>query len=189
MPTRGGESDRAGATTSAGVDPPRGALCGAPRKGCIFCERQGTPLPLARAGRGAPRRCVIRRIRRACVEFCSRLAPDCATPWYRGTSCILASEEELRREIFRRDTSRSSQRWWLQGRVTDDAGRRIEAAKIRVWFQGTAIADEATGKDGSFRLRLPSAALPYTLRITHAGLATEIAEVRLASIAASTRPR
>lgn len=113
-----------------------------------------------------------------CVDFCSRLAPDCATPWFRGASCLLGSEEDFRRAIFHRDTADRPE-VVLQGRVTDDAGRRIDGGKIRVWFQGTAIADEASAKDGSFRIRLRSATIPYTVRISHPGQATEIAEVRL----------
>ena len=113
-----------------------------------------------------------------CLDFCSRLAPECATPWFKGPSCLLHSEEDFRREIFYRDTADRPE-VFLQGRVTDDGGRRIEGARIVVWFQGTAIANEVSGKDGGFRVRLRSAPLPYTLRISHAGLATEIAEVRL----------
>ena len=165
------------AAISASVDP-RDVRCVERPEGCIFCDGRGTPLPLLEPDEPPSSLCDPKDPA-SCVEFCSRLAPDCATPWYHGTSCILTSEEELRREIFRRDTSDRPE-VALQGRVTDDAGRRVEGAKIRVWFQGTAIADEATGKDGSFRLRLPSAPVPYTLRISHAGLATEIADVRLA---------
>jgi len=164
------------AATSASVDP-RDVRCVERPEGCIFCDGRGTPLPLLEPDE-APSSLCDPKDPASCVEFCSRLAPDCATPWHHGSSCILASEEEFRREIFRRDTSDRPE-VTLQGRVTDDAAKRIEGAKIRVWFQGTAIADEVTGKDGSFRLRLPSAPLPYTVRITHAGLATEIAEVRM----------
>ena len=42
----------------------------------------------------------------------------------------------------------------MQGRITDEAGRRVDGAKIGVWFQGTAILDEASAKDGSYHLRL-----------------------------------
>ena len=114
----------------------------------------------------------------SCVDFCSRLAPDCATPWFRGTTCLLPSEEAFRREIFRRDTADRPEAV-LQGRVSDDANRRIEGAKVRVWFQGAAVADEISGKDGAFRVRLRSATVPYALRISHPGHATDIAELRL----------
>jgi len=165
------------AATSASVDP-RDVRCVERPEGCIFCDGRGTPLPLLEPDE-APSSLCDPKDPASCVEFCSRLAPDCATPWHHGPACILATEEEFRREIFRRDTSDRPE-VTLQGRVTDDAARRVEGAKIRVWFQGTSIADEVTGKDGSFRVRLPSAPLPYTVRITRAGLATEIAEVRMA---------
>ncbi|HEY4188701.1 MAG TPA: carboxypeptidase-like regulatory domain-containing protein [Polyangia bacterium] len=164
------------ALATAGVDP-RDVRCVERPEGCIFCDGRGTVLPLLEPDE-APSALCDPKDPAVCVEFCSRLAPDCATSWFRGATCILSSEEEFRREIFRRDTSDKPE-VLLQGRVTDDAGRRIEGAKIRAWFQGTAIADETTVKDGSFRLRLPAAVVPYTLRIAHAGLATEIADVRL----------
>lgn len=164
------------ATTAAGVDP-RDVRCVERPEGCIFCDGRGSALPLLEPDE-APSALCDPKDPAVCVEFCSRLAPECATPWSRGATCILASEEEFRREIFRRDTSDRPE-IVLQGRVADDAGRRVEGAKIRAWFQGTAIADETSGKDGSFRLRLPSAPVPYTIRISHAGLATEIADVRL----------
>ena len=95
-----------------------------------------------------------------CVDFCSRLAPECAVPWRTVPSCLLPSEQEFRRELFRRDTADRPEAL-VQGRVTDEAGRRVEGAKISVWFQGTAIADEVSGKDGSFHLRLRAG--PWTL--------------------------
>ena len=99
-------------------------------------------------------------------------------PGFMAAAACWSSEEAFRREIFHRDTA-DRPAIILSGRVTDDAGRRIDGAKIRVWFQGTAIADEVSGKDGGFRIRLPSTAIPYTIRISHAGQATEIADVRL----------
>ena len=56
----------------------------------------------------------------------------------------------------------------MQGRVTDETGRRIEGAKISVWFQGTAIADEVSGKDGSFHLRLRAGPWTYFVRVSRA---------------------
>ena len=164
------------AATTTNVDP-RNVRCVERPEGCIFCDGSGQALPLLEPDE-APSSLCDAKDPANCVEFCSRLAPECATPWFKGTRCILASEEEFRREIFRRDSSDRPE-VSLQGRVTDDAARRIEGAKIRVWFQGTAIADEVTAKDGGFRLRLPAAATPYTLRISHAGHATELADVRL----------
>jgi hypothetical protein len=162
--------------TTATVDP-RDVRCVERPEGCVFCDGRGTPPPMLDPEEPPSSLCDPKDPA-DCVDFCSRLAPDCATPWFRGTSCLLGSEEDFRREIFHRDTADRPE-IVLQGRVTDEAGHRIEGAKIRVWFQGTAIADEVTGKDGGFRARLRSATLSYTLRISRAGLATEIAEVRL----------
>jgi hypothetical protein len=77
----------------------------------------------------------------------------------------------------------------VQGRVSDEAGRRVEGAKIGVWFQGTAILDEVSGKDGGFRLRLRAGTAPwsYSIRVSHPALATEIAEMRLDRGGAVTR--
>ena len=156
---------------------PESVRCVERPEGCVYCEGRGSPPPLLDPDE-VPSTLCDPKDPANCVEFCSRLAPDCATPWFKGSGCTVASEEELRRQIFRRDMSDRPE-IVLQGRVTDDAGRRIEGAKIRAWFQGTAIADELTGKDGGFRLRLPAAAVSYMVRITHPGHATEIAEVRL----------
>ena len=112
-----------------------------------------------------------------CVDFCSRIAPDCALPWRTGASCLLATDEEFRRELFRRDTADRPEAV-LQGKITDDAGKRVEGAKIRVWFQGTPILDEMSGKDGSYHLRLRAGPWLYTIRLSHPGLAAEIAEFK-----------
>lgn len=160
----------------AGVDP-RDVRCVERPEGCVFCDGRGAPLPLLEPEEPPSTLCDPKDPAN-CVDFCSRLAPDCATPWFHGLSCILASEEEFRREIFRRDTGDRPE-VVLQGRITDDAGHRVEGAKVRVWFQGTAIADEVSGKDGGFRVHLRSAPVPYTVRIAHPGLATEIADIRL----------
>ena len=114
------------------------------------------------------RRCATRRIQGNCVDFCSRLAPECAVPWRTVPSCLLPSEQEFRRELFRRDTADRPEAL-VQGRVTDEAGRRIEGAKISVWFQGTAIAEEVSGKDGSFHLRLRTGPWTYSVRVSRAG--------------------
>jgi hypothetical protein len=57
----------------------------------------------------------------------------------------------------------------------------VEGAKIRVWFQGTSILDEVSGKDGSFRVRLRAGPAPwgYSIRVSHPALATDIAELRI----------
>jgi hypothetical protein len=113
-----------------------------------------------------------------CVDFCSRLTPECAVPWRTVPSCLLPSEQEFRREIFRRDTADRPEAL-VQGRVTDETGHRVDGAKIGVWFQGTAILDEVSSKDGSFRLRLRAGPWSYSVRVGHPGFATEIADLRI----------
>jgi hypothetical protein len=146
-------------------------------EGCIWCEGRGPTPPLVDPD-ALPFSACDPKDADNCVDFCSRLMPDCATPWHSAPSCLLPSEQEFRRELFRRDTADRPDAL-IQGRVTDEAGRRVESAKIRVWFQGTAILDDASGKDGSFRLKLPSGQLWYSIRVSHPGLATEIAEMRI----------
>lgn len=156
---------------------PRNVRCVERPEGCVFCDAVGVPPPMLDPEEPPSSLCDPKDPG-TCLDFCSRLAPECAAPWFRGSTCLLGSEEEFRREIFRRDTADRPE-VVLQGRITDDAGRRIEGAKLRVWFQGTAIADEVSSKDGSFRVRLRSTVAPYTIRISHTGQATEIAEIRL----------
>jgi hypothetical protein len=155
----------------------RNVRCVERPEGCLFCDGAGAPPPMLDPEEPPSSLCDPKDPGN-CVDFCSRLAPECAAPWFHGASCLLGSEEEFRREIFRRDTADRPE-VVLQGKVTDDSGRRVEGAKLRVWFQGTAIADEVSGKDGAFRIRLRSATVPYTIRISHAGQATEMIEMRL----------
>jgi Carboxypeptidase regulatory-like domain len=162
--------------TTTAVDP-RDVRCVERPEGCVFCDGRGAPPPMPDPEE-APSSLCDPKDSANCVDFCSRLAPDCATPWFAGPTCLVGSEEDFRRQIFHLDTADRPE-VVLQGRVTDDGGRRIEGAKLRVWFQGTAIAEEVSGKDGGFRIRLRSASIPYAVRISHVGHATEIAEVRL----------
>jgi hypothetical protein len=162
--------------TTANVDM-RDVRCVERPEGCVWCEGRGPAPPLVEPD-AVPATLCDPKDQANCVDFCSRLAPECAVPWHTGPSCLLATEQEFRREIIRRDTADRPEAL-VQGRVTDEAGRRIEGAKISVWFQGTAIAEEATGKDGSFRLRLRTGPWTYFVRVSRATLATEIADLRI----------
>ena len=146
-------------------------------EGCTFCEGRGPPPPLLEPD-APPTSLCDPKDPANCVDFCSLLAHDCATPWWHGPTCLLPSEEEFRRALFRRDTADRPE-VTLQARVVDDAGRRVEGAQVRVWFQGASIADELSGKDGFVRIKLRSVPAPYLVRVSHAGHATEITEVRL----------
>jgi hypothetical protein len=146
-------------------------------EGCVWCEGRGPMPPLVEPDAIPPSLCDPKDPGE-CVDFCSRLTPECAVPWRTVPSCLLPSEQEFRREIFRRDTADRPEAQ-VTGRVTDEAGRRIEGAKLRVWFQGTAILDEVSGKDGSYHLRLRAGPWTYSVRVSHVGLATEIADLRI----------
>jgi hypothetical protein len=162
--------------TTANVDM-RDVRCVERAEGCVWCEGRGPAPPLVEPD-AVPASLCDPKDQGNCVDFCSRLAPDCAVPWHTGPSCLLPSEQEFRRELIRRDTADRPEAV-VQGRVTDEAGRRIEGAKISVWFQGTAIADEVTGKDGAFHLRLRTGPWTYFVRVSHAALATDIADLRI----------
>lgn len=163
--------------TSAATGDTRDVRCVERPEGCIWCEGRGATAPLIEPDAIPPSLCDPKNPG-DCVDFCSRLAPDCAVPWRGGPSCLLPNEQEFRREIFRRDTADRPDAT-VQGRITDEGGRRVEGAKLRVWFQGTGILDETSAKDGSYRLRLPVGPWTYSLRVSHPGNATEIADLRI----------
>jgi Carboxypeptidase regulatory-like domain len=146
-------------------------------EGCVWCEGRGPMPPLVEPD-AVPASLCDPKDDGNCVEFCSRLAPECAVPWRTVPTCLLPSEQEFRREIIRRDTADRPEAH-VQGRVTDEGGRRIEGAKISVWLQGTSVAEEVSGKDGSFHLRLRTGPWTYFVRVSRAALATEIADLRI----------
>ena len=164
--------------TSTSVIDARDVRCVERSEGCIWCEGRGGPTPPLVEPDAIPPSLCDPRDPGDCVDFCSRLTPECAVPWRTVPSCLLPTEQEFRREIFRRDTADRPEAL-VQGRITDEAGHRVEGAKIRVWFQGTAILDEVSGKDGSFRVRLRAGPWTYSVRVSHAGLATEIADLHI----------
>jgi Carboxypeptidase regulatory-like domain len=146
-------------------------------EGCVFCEGRGPTSPLVDPD-ALPASLCDPKDPGTCVDFCTSLTPECAVPWRGGASCLLPSELEFRRELFRRDTADRPEAL-VQGRVSDEGGHRVEGAKISVWFQGTDILDDTSGKDGAFHLRLPAGPWSYSIRVSHTGLATELAELRI----------
>ncbi len=163
--------------TSASVVDLRDVRCVERPEGCVWCEGRGPMPPLVEPDAIPPSLCDPKDPD-DCVDFCSRLTPECAVSWRTVPSCLMSNEQEFRRELFRRDTADRPEAV-VQGRITDDAGHRVEGAKIRVWFQGTAILDELSGKDGAYHLRLPAGPGTYSARVSHAGLATEITDLRV----------
>lgn len=154
-------------------------------EGCIWCEGRGA-VPALIDPDGPPALLCDPKDPGNCVDFCSQLMPECATPWHGGPSCLLPSEEEFRREVFRRDTSDRPE-VVVSGRVLDEAGKPVEAARIRVWWQETRVLDETTSKDGGYRLRLRAGPWTYSVVVAHAGLATEVAELKLDRAGTVTR--
>jgi hypothetical protein len=117
-------------------------------EGCVWCEGRG---PACRWSIRTPSGVAVRpkdpgQLRR----FLSRAwRPSAPCPWRTVPSCLLPSEHEFRRELFRRDTADRPEAV-VQGRVTDEAGHRVEGAKISVWFQGTPIAEEISARTAAF---------------------------------------
>jgi hypothetical protein len=162
--------------STANVDM-RDVRCVERPEGCVWCEGRGPTPPLVDPD-AVPASLCDPKDQGNCVDFCSRLAPECAVPWRTVPSCLLPSEQEFRRDIIQRDTADRPEAL-VSGRVTDETGRRIEGAKISVWFQGTSIAEEVSGKDGSFHLRLRTGPWTYFVRVSRTTLATEIADLRI----------
>ncbi len=178
--------ERLAAPFAAATNPDtRDVRCMERPEGCIWCEGRG-PIPPLVDPDALPASLCDPKDPGECVDFCSRLAPECAVPWRTVPSCLLPSEQEFRREIFRRDTGDRPE-VLVQGRVTDEAGHRVEGAKLGVWFQGTAIAEDVSAKDGSYRLRLRTGPWSYSVRVSHPGLATDLAELRLDRAGTITR--
>jgi hypothetical protein len=169
---------------SAPIDP-RDVRCVERPEGCVYCESRGQASPLVDPD-AVPASLCDPKDEGTCVDFCTTLAPECAVPWRTTIDCLLPSELEFRRELFRRDTADRPEAI-LQGRVTDDMGRRLEGAKLRVWFQGTEILDDESGKDGAFRVKLPAGPWSYALRLSHPGAATDVSDVRLDRVGVVTR--
>jgi hypothetical protein len=155
----------------------RDVRCVERTEGCVYCEGRAPMAPLVDPD-ALPGSLCDPKDPGTCVDFCTSLAPECAVPWRAGASCLMPSELQFRRELFRRDTADRAEAL-VQGRVSDEAGHRIDGAKIGVWFQGTAIVDDASGKDGAFHLKLPAGPWSYSIRVSHPGFATELTELRI----------
>ena len=175
-PAKSRRVDRAPNASSAPLDA-RDVRCVERPEGCVYCEGRAPTSPLVDPD-ALPASLCDPKDPGTCVDFCTSRAPECAVPWRAGPTCLLPSELEFRRDLFRRETADRAEAI-VQGRVSDEAGHRVEGAKIGVWFQGTAILDDASGKDGAFHLKLPAGPWSYSIRVSHAGLATELAELRI----------
>ena len=158
---------------------PREVLCIEQQEGCVYCTgRDFSAAPFLDADQSRPTICDPKNDDN-CVEFCTTLAPECALPWSSKPRCLFGSELEFQRAAFNRDTSDRPE-IPVSGRLVDESGRRIEGAHVDVWVsrgtQLTALAQEVSAKDGTFRIRLRSGPWNYSLRFSRPGLASEMVE-------------
>ena len=166
------------------VQPPsRDVLCVEQPEGCVYCTGRDAVVPqFLDSDQSRPLVCNPKD-EEDCVEFCSILTPDCALPWLAKTRCVFESELDFQRAVFNRDTSDRPE-VQVTGRLLDEGGKRVEGAQVSVWvsqgIQLTALAQESTGKDGTFRLRLRTGPWDYALRFSRQGLANVITERLLA---------
>ncbi len=165
--------------TGSATPAAREVLCMEQPEGCTYCNsRDSVATPFLEADQSRPTLCDPKN-EDNCVEFCSSLAPDCALPWSPKPHCVFDTELAFQRATFNRDTADRPE-VVVTGRLVDENGRRIDGAHIDVWVsrgtQQTALAEEVSGKDGTFRTRLRSGPWTYSLRFSRPGLATEIIE-------------
>ncbi len=162
------------ATTAA-----REVLCVEQPEGCTYCNaRDSVTVPFLETDQSRPTICDPKD-EESCVEFCTALVPECALPWSGKPRCVFDNELAFQRATFNRDTADRPE-VPVMGRVVDDNGRRIEGVHVDVWVsrgsQQTALAQEVTAKDGTFKMRLRSGPWTYSLRLSRPGMASEIVE-------------
>jgi hypothetical protein len=166
------------AQRDAGPPTAKDVLCWQQSHGCVSCVGREGESPFLEAEQSRPTVCDPREPDN-CVEFCSALAPDCALPWVKSAPCVFDSELAFRRELFNRDAADRPEAV-LSGRVTDEVGKRIEGALVRVWLswrnQLTHLHDGVSGRDGTFKVHLRTGPWSYVLRISHPALASEIVD-------------
>ena len=157
---------------------PRGVLCVEQPDACLYCVGREGEAVFLEASQSRPHVCDPKDPEE-CVEFCSTLAPACALPWTLGPHCVLDSDLAFHRAVFNRDTADRPE-VILSGRVTDDAGHRLEGVHVDIWVargtQFTPLGDEVSAKDGTFKLHLRNGPWTYALRLRRAGLASEIVD-------------
>jgi hypothetical protein len=169
---------RPDASTPSNAEGP--AVCVEVPDGCVFCAGREDRGPFLEADQSRPLVCDPQD-EESCVEFCSVVTPACALPWSSTKGCLVDTELEFRQKLFNLRTADRPE-GVIAGRVTDEGGRRIEKARVQVWVTWGAEAglvpllEEATGKDGSFRIPLRSGPWSYSVRVSHPGRSTAIAD-------------
>lgn len=165
--------------TGNAVPATREVLCMEQPEGCTYCNgRDGVAVPFLEIDQSRPTLCDPKD-EENCVEFCTALAPECALPWSSKPRCVFDNELAFQRATFNRDTAERPE-VVVMGRVVDENGRRVEGVHVDFWVsrgtQQTALAEEVTAKDGTFKMRLRSGPWTYSLRFSRPGMASEIVE-------------
>jgi hypothetical protein len=166
-----GHSEQGAPGAARAADASR-VVCIRQQDGCILCV---APHGGGEVDEHGSRRCNPAKPAE-CVDFCTQLASDCATPWYSGPNCLAQSEEEFRRRQFWLDVAERPEAELL-GRVLDAESKRADGAHVELGDGTTVVAETTCGKEGGFRL--PLRAGVYTVRITKAGQATLLDTVKL----------
>ncbi len=154
-------------------------MCLQQADGCVWCVGRDGEAPYLEAEASRPWVCDPKDSEN-CVEFCSALVPGCALPWVKGPGCVYDSEAAFGRALFARDAT-GRRPAAFAGRVVDEAGKRIEGARIRLWVvsrrnQPTELEGAVSGREGAFRLGLPTGPWSYALHVSYPGLAGEVVE-------------
>jgi protocatechuate 3,4-dioxygenase beta subunit len=142
------------------------------QEGCILCVTRRPPFEVE----DRPRRICNPARTTECVEFCTTLAAECATPWRHTGGCVAETEDDFRRREFWLEAGDRPEAT-LVGRTLDLEGQRLSGAKVELADGSTVIAEATSGRDGGFRVPLRSGT--FTIRISHPGHATLIEPLRL----------
>ena len=137
--------------------------------GCVFCAGRDDQAPFLEADQSRPLLCDPKDDE-SCVEFCSAVTPACALPWSATKGCLVDTELEFRQRVFNLRTADRPE-GVIAGRVVDEAGRRIEGARVQVWVTWGAEAGAGAAARGGHRQgwQLPHPAAQRALVVFGAG--------------------
>jgi hypothetical protein len=149
------------------------AACIRQQDGCVLCVTRRV-LPEVE---DRPTRVCNPRRPSECVEFCTTLTAECATPWHSGPACLTQTEDDFRRRQFWLEAADRPE-VDLVARVVDEAGKKLESARVQLADGGTVVAEATSGRDGGVRILLRAGS--YLVRVARPGQATLLESVRLA---------
>src|SRR5262249_24903199 len=106
-------------------------------EGCVLCV---TPRPPGDIEDRTAHICNPRQPSQ-CVDFCTTLAAECATPWHSGPTCIAQTLDEFRRAQFSLEAADRPVAE-LIGRVVDPGSHKVEGARVEL-ADGPTVLSEA----------------------------------------------